>query len=237
MFKLNTQRRLISLIAVFSAIELVLGILVQTTSSHLNTVVSFLAVVLACAFATLMLARTRDYLFTQLGLLFTVFADLFLVVLEPMNREAGMVFFALAQICYFLKIYSLQESKRLKNAHLIARLSAIVVALLLTVIVLGDKTDFLSLISLFYYANLVTSIVFAFMSGKKMLVFAIALTLFAMCDAVIGLSTMAELYISVTEGSLLYAIIHPGFNLAWIFYVPSQALIAISLACDRLKKC
>lgn len=234
---LKTQKRLISSIAVFSAIELTLGILVQTTSSTFNTVVSFLSVVIACAFVALAFSKTTTYLFTQIALVCTVFADLFLVVLTPINREAGMVFFALAQICYFLRIYFEQDSKKLKNAHIIARLSAIIVALSATVIVLKDKTDFLSLISLFYYANLITSIVFAFINGKKSLVFAIGLVLFAMCDALIGLSTMADLYISVAEGTLLYSIIHPSFDLAWVFYVPSQALIAISVACDKLKKC
>ena len=72
------------------------------------------------------------------------------------------------------------------------------------------------------------------MAGRKMLVFAIGLAFFALCDASVGLSTMAELYIKVSEGSVLYSIIHPGFNLAWVFYVPSQALIAISLATSKL---
>lgn len=218
---------------VFLAIELVLFVLVQTASGTANTVVSFGVVVLSCLFALLMCEKSIDYALTQGALVATVMADLFLVVLEPMNREAGMVFFSIAQICYFVKIYLCQDKKR-RTAHLFVRLGVIIVALVATVLVLGEDTDFLSLISLFYYANLITSVVFALMEKRKMLIFAIGLVLFAMCDAVIGLSTMAELYIPVSEGGLLYSIIHPGFNLAWIFYVPSQALISYSLAHKRL---
>lgn len=224
----NHKRSFISLVALFSATELLLGILVQLTSGTLNTVVSFLVVVFACVFAFVAFSRERDYLYTQIALFATVMADLFLVVITPTYRVAGMVFFSIAQIFYFLRIYNEEKSHTIRRVHLIVRGSVIAIALLATIIVLKEKNDFLSLISLFYYANLLTSLVFAFLEGKRMLVLAIGLACFAMCDAVIGLSTMAELYIAVEEGSLLYSIIHPGFNLAWIFYVPSQALISIS---------
>ncbi|MBQ7411704.1 MAG: hypothetical protein IJW10_02210 [Clostridia bacterium] len=235
MLKLKNHRTLlISLIIGFALVELVLGILVQTTVGVAETVVSFSAVALACLFGCLMCEKSKDYLFTQIGLCFTVFADLCLVVADPIQREWGMVFFSITQIAYFVKIYLNQHTPSLKRAHLIARGCAILVALVATCVVLRDKTDFLSLISLFYYANLIVSLVFAFMAGRKMLVFAIGLAFFALCDASVGLSTMAELYIKVSEGSVLYSIIHPGFNLAWVFYVPSQALIAISLATSKL---
>ena len=230
----NHQALLASLIIAFALIELVLGVLVQTTGGSAETAVSFGAVALACLFGGLMCEKSKDYLFTQAGLCFTVLADLCLVVADPIQREWGMVFFSITQIAYFIKIYLNQDSDRQKRIHLIVRASAIVVAIVATCVVLREKTDFLSLISLFYYANLLVSLVFAFMSGRKMLVFAIGLACFALCDASVGLSTMAELYIKVSEGSVLYSIIHPGFNLAWIFYVPSQALIALSLALPKL---
>jgi hypothetical protein len=60
------------------------------------------------------------------------------------------------------------------------------------------------------------------------------LALFICCDVCIGLS-LIEGYLPLSKGSLLYHLAHPGFNLAWVFYVPSQALLALSLLPGKLK--
>jgi hypothetical protein len=36
-------------------------------------------------------------------------------------------------------------------------------------------------------------------------------------------------YLTVEKGSLIDRINHPGFDLAWAFYLPSQMLLAVSL--------
>lgn len=226
---LNTRNRLINAAIIFSFLELALGIMVQTTSGMLNTTVSFAAIVLACAFAALMFTRTRDYVLTQLALVCTVFADLFLVVMSNPQRELAMLFFSVTQICYFLRIYFNQSERIHRKIHLILRICIIVVALTLTVIILKEKTDFLSLISLFYYANLVMNVVFAFTQIKKNIIFPIGLFLFAMCDMFIGFGVLGELYFILEKGTLLYWLANPGFNLAWVFYVPSQACLSLSL--------
>ena len=146
-----------------------------------------------------------------------------------MLQLPAMIFFSITQICYFLRLYLNQANSHNKRLHLIFRALSIVVALTLTIIVLKDKTDALSLVSLFYYANLIFNIIIAFAQFKKCPVLAIGLLLFLMCDTVIGLNIMANSYISDAKDSLIYRILNPGFNLAWIFYVPSQTLIAISL--------
>ncbi len=100
---------------------------------------------------------------------------------------------------------------------------------------LGDATDPLSLVSLFYYANLLVNIVVAFIQMKRSPLFAIGLLLFLMCDTVIGLNVMAELYIPSFSESGLYAVLNPEFNLAWAFYVPSQTIITLSLIESHIK--
>ena len=47
---------------------------------------------------------------------------------------------------------------------------------------------------------------------------------------------MANEYIAIPKESFLWTLLHPGFDLAWAFYVPSQTLIALSLLPDRIKK-
>ena len=41
---------------------------------------------------------------------------------------------------------------------------------------------------------------------------------------------MMDSYISVSTQSFIYKLLDVDFNLAWVFYVPSQTLIGLSLA-------
>jgi hypothetical protein len=157
----------------------------------------------------------------------TVCADIFLVVLNPRIQLPAMFFFSITQICYFLRIY-FNEDLKTRRLHIIIRLIVIVIALSTTALVLKDKTDFLSLISLFYYANLIMNIVFSFICQKKSILFSLGLILFACCDLLVGFNIMSGAYIDLNPGTFFYFLAHPGFNLAWIFYVPSQVLIAVS---------
>ena len=216
-------------ILIFIIIELLLTIFVQLTSGVLNTIVSFSAVV--CAFLYSLLNFNKNNILIIIGLFTTVCADVFLVVIDPMKQNLAMCFFAITQICYFLYIYN-SQNKFQQKIHIIIRIIIIVISLISTTLVLKDNTDFLSLISLFYYANLVVNIIFAFIIKNKKTLLIMGLILFACCDFVIGISIMGESYLSLKEGTMLYFIANPGFNLAWIFYVPSQTLIALCIKKD-----
>ena len=222
-------------IIAFLLCEAVLGILVQTSKGKAVVVVSYASVVLACLFAALFFEKTWKYALTQAGLICTVLADWFLVVSSPMKQLPAMVFFSITQLCYFLRLYLSQSDKKQRQVHCLVRAVAVAVALSATVIVLKGKTDALSLVSLFYYANLLVNILFAFIQFKTSSSLAIGLALFAMCDTLIGLDVMADSYIEIDESSFIYKILHSGINLAWIFYVPSQSLIAVSLAKTKNK--
>lgn len=224
---LNGKPALRYAVLLFVAAELVLGILVQTTSGTACKVVSFSSVVLACLFYLLLFEKNCKYIFTQIGLILTVCADVFLVLLDARQKLVAMIFFSLAQLAYGRRIYLYSEGDGIRRAHIIARGSAVALSLLITLIVLGEGCDSLSLVSMFYYANLLTNVVFAFLDGRRSLPFAIGLLLFSMCDALIGLSLL-DAYLPIAEGSLIYRITHTGINLAWMFYVPSQTLIAVS---------
>lgn len=219
-------------ILIFAVFELILSILVQLTNGTINTIVSFSSVVIAFIFGFINLKKYNKFII--LGLFTTVCADIFLVVLEPMKQNLAMCFFSITQICYFIYIYVNQEKTK-QRLHIFVRSLIVIIALILTILVLKGNTDFLSLISLFYYANLIVNIIFSFIVKKINIYLIIGLILFACCDLAIGLSIMSDSYISLKEGSVLYFIANPGFNLAWIFYVPSQTLIALSAKKDYTK--
>lgn len=218
---------------IFILIELVLTVLVQLISGVSNTVVSFLAIVIAFLFPLLFIKKSYSYIYTQIGLLCTVFADLFLVVITPVYKIPAMIFFSITQICYFLKILYNQKILKIRLLHIITRSITIIIAIVITIIVLKDKTDFLSIISIFYYANLIINIIFSFMTNQKSIIFSIGLILFACCDLLIGMSVLNDSYIKIPENSLLHLLVNTGFNLAWLFYVPSQTLISISQLNDK----
>ncbi|MBO5312794.1 MAG: hypothetical protein J6B29_02400 [Clostridia bacterium] len=226
---LNNSKFKLPLVSVFLCLELALGILVQTAPADAVRWVSFSCVLLACLFCLLFWERSPLFILTQVGLICTVFADVFLVVLEPIIQLPAMVFFSVTQTCYATRLYLCQETQNVRRVHLILRISITLMALLLTVIVLGKGTDALSLVSLFYYANLILNVIFAFTMVKKCPLFALGLLLFLLCDTVIGLNVMADSYITDAQNSFILKLIDVDFNLAWVFYVPSQALISISL--------
>lgn len=146
-----------------------------------------------------------------------------------------MLFFSVTQLSYFLRLYLYDENKYRRAWHIGIRAAASILAVAATFIVLGQSADSVAVVSMFYYANLIINIVFAFIQLEKPGIFAIGLLLFAMCDAVIGFSFL-DGYLPIPEGSFIYKIIYPGFDLAWAFYLPSQILLAISLLPRRIKK-
>lgn len=227
---LKTKKSKIISLTIFLLIQAVFLLLVVITGDG-----NFSVVVISALFVTLSFSKTRSYLFTQIALVTTVCADIFLVVIEPMIQLPAMIFFSITQISYFLRIFFETNNKLERKIHLIIRVLLSVLILIVTLAVLRQNTDALSLVSMFYYTNLVLNVVFAFIHFKKSPFFAIGLLLFFFCDTIIGFDIMADDYLT---GSLVEWVnnIFKGANWAWIFYVPSQALIATSLIKFNKKK-
>ncbi len=219
---------------IFIFTELLLSFGVHLTSGRTNDFISVGAIFAAFVFAFFFFDKENDYYLVQTGLFCTFMADVFLLIAEPHNQTLSMLFFSVTQMCYFVRLY-LRDEKH-KAAHLTLRISVTVIALIATCVVLGEKTDPLSLISLFYFANLSVNVIWAFVEYRTSRLFGAGLLLFLLCDICVGLSVMSADYIPVGEDSFLYFLIHPGFNLAWSFYIPSQVLIVLSLAEDKIKK-
>lgn len=235
MFLVRNKTALCIFSAVFLAVEIVLGVLLQISSGREAVAYSYTAVVLACLFVVLFLERSRSYLFTQIALFFTVCADYFLVWSEAEKKLPAMLFFSMVQIAYFLRICYEDENQKRKKAHLLLRGSVSGFALLLTWGVLGDGADALAFVSMFYYANLLMNLVFSAIQFRTQWILAIGFFLFLLCDTVIGLSALND-YLPMVEDSWLYTLLHPDFNLAWVFYLPSQTCLALSLLPKRLSK-
>lgn len=216
------------LITIFIILQIILAILAQTTSGLLNTIILYSIVVLAFLWPFLFFVKSNDFIYTIIGLLFTLGADFFLVILDPIIEIPAMICFSITQICYFLKIYTFQKDKE-KRVHLIVRIILIITVIVFTIILLAGQVDLLTLLSAFYYANLLCNIIFAFTQYKKSILFPIGLLLFALCDLQVGLNYLNDYYLSLDYIPLFNLLFNSSLNIAWIFYAPSQMLISLSI--------
>ena len=220
------------LFAFFILFEMGIWLTIQCPLSHGGNILRFTSVALAFFFSLLSFAkwdgmRAKKTYLLQCGLLTTVCADVCLVLLTPMERLGGMVFFCFTQLFYLLYLFSQQTDAREKKIHLIVRLSLTCVLPLLALCVLGDGTDLLSILSVIYYANLIVNICFSARIKRGTLLLLIGLISFALCDLFVGLGTLCELYLDVEKTSFIYRITHTSMDVIWFFYIPSQTLISL----------
>ena len=211
----------------FLALEAALFILIQLWSFGLTDIFCFSSVLLAFLFSIFFARRSVNSVLLTLGLAFTVCADVFLVLFPDLSKELAMIFFNAVQICY-LFIVLRGSNIEMRKVSLIFRAALISIATVSAALILRDGFDFLAAISVIYFSNLFLNAVFSFSLEKKHLIFSIGLVLFIFCDIFVGLSVLSSDYLFASEASLLYKLTHTGINLVWLFYLPSQSLIAIS---------
>jgi hypothetical protein len=176
----------------------------------------------------------------QAGLLFTVIADLFLLVLDS-HYFYGVVFFIIVQQIYAIKLEFAQKqdnyNKRfllhLALMRLLLQIS-VAVAVCLIVFCLGMKPDALLAASAFYFASIFYNVLFSVRVSLKnkwnrnYLRFAVGMLLFLLCDINVGIFNLSD-FISLPftqQYSVFYSI---SSVLMWVFYAPAQILIALSI--------
>ena len=151
-----------------------------------------------------------------------------------MKQLPAMIFFLGAQILYAARLY-LIAGKTERRVQLILRVALCAVIVGVTLVVLAKNTDALAIVSMLYYAQLILNVAFAFVKFHSRAMLAVGFLLFLLCDTVIGLDLING-YLPISPDALLYKIIRPGFNLAWVFYLPSQVVLSLSLLPKKLKK-
>lgn len=239
---IKNKKLLLIFSSVFLTVMAVLGYLLQTHQDKTSINLRYTSIIFAFLFCVLFAEKTLSYLFTQLALLCTVGADYFLVYIineaNPLTEKQqlpAMIFFSAAQLAYSLRLYFEDESKTRRLAHIISRAALSVVAVAATFIVLGKNVNAVAVISVFYYANLFLNFVFSCFLVKKNPLLAVGFLLFILCDTVIGL-TLLKNFVTVSPDAFFYKFLYPSFDLCWAFYLPSQALLAVSLLPNSLAK-
>ena len=177
--------------------------------------------IILCFFYVLFLLSKEvdkiDALVVRVALFFTLFADTCLIWLG--NWEAGVASFVLVQICYFYRLNKGRTKTILVNVilfgiiHFIVNISIVEVPM---VLILAE----------FYGVCLVRNTwdVF-FVSQNRM--FRVGLVLFLLCDVCVALRNLS-MFVPVTNGMVELAV-SVASVLIWVFYLPSQVAIALSV--------
>ncbi len=216
---------------IFIALQAVLFPLIQLLPAGGSACFSYIAIILAAGYAVLTyFTSDRGGMPVRLGLFFTLGADWFLVICDERELE-GVVFFTAVQMCYFIYLMAREDSTRVRIFNAVSRIVLIGAVLSAAYAVLGDGLDALATVSILYYCNLVVNTVFAFVDFSEMRVLAVGLLLFCLCDLCIGLDVMASEYLDIPAlDGVFYG---RYYNLPWVFYQPSQTLIALHLYYDN----
>jgi len=199
----------------------------------LVNVFEYVSILLSLSFSLFVFLKKRS-IFTLLifiALIFTAIADTFLVFLNSYlnvtTQTIAMISFSLCQLTYFILIWNITQNSRERFLNLLIRTFFFLGLEVAAVSILGSSYNFLIFVSLFYFSQLVTNIIFAFLHIKINLFLAIGLLLFIGCDIFIGLSTLCDIF-ALSQSHFLYIFAHLPFNFAWFFYLPSQVLLSSS---------
>lgn len=215
------------LIALASLIifELIMFILILFVPNNHTYILCYVSVIAVFLVALIYAFFKKEYLIPT-ALLFTLIADLFLVLIGAAEvRVYGMFFFMIVQFIY--GYYLLINDKDHLKISIIIRLVINVILITAGILVLKDNTDFLSMFSVIYLANIISNIIACFLNLKKYYLLLIGLFLFLLCDVYTGLVIADGTYLTYKEGGILYSLVNANFNFTWFFYIPSQTIIAI----------
>jgi len=173
--------------------------------------IKYAGVLLCLGFSLLCAARGGDRL-TAPALAITAGADWFLLVRND-HYALGILLFLCVQTVYFIRL-RLAGTVR---AYFLR--SGLALGAGLAVYAAGMASP-VNLLAALYFSQLLSNAVLAWtLEGKRWRLFALGLALFVGCDTCVGL------FNALPGSSPLYPAVSVGM---WLFYLPSQVLIALS---------
>lgn len=180
-------------------------------------------------------------IYLLMGLVFTVIADLFLLVLNS-NYQLGVFSFIIVQFLYGtkLEIEKIESSNQIAISHVLKRvirhriLPCIIITTGISIIflLLNTQQVIFLIMTTFYFVSILFNTLDALRLAanqshiRKHLLFAAGMILFVLCDINVGLYNMKD-YLMIPEklDEILQSL---SSLLMWTFYAPSQVLIALS---------
>ena len=223
-----TKKKSIPLI-LFILIHLILYLFIyafKIITGKTETIADYIVVISCFLFSLvyLIIKRNSNTLIFVIAFLFTILADTNLLILYD-NYELGILAFIIVQFAYFWYILKNMYTKDNYSYLIAIRLITIVIGVIASLIVQTDKL--LVCLVIIYISNLVINLIISIIPRKRNLLFSLGLFLFLLCDICVGCYNIGDI-IDISNTSLFYKIANLPFNIAWLFYHPSQVLLAIS---------
>ena len=193
-------------------------------SGQLCRLFEYALVVLCVGYAWACRSGDLGGLLAFLALLFTAGADLFLVALKEAQWIPGLALFCFVQLLWALRLLRMEEGRR-RFVHGVTWASLCGIALIV-VIIAARGGDAVLLLSTVYASLLLTTVFFSWLTPQNRL-FTLGMSLFLCCDIFVAVNN-AALYLDLDAYPLLKTLHDIRFNMMWLFYGPSQMLLALS---------
>ncbi len=193
--------------------------------------IKFICIIL-CFIITLLTGKDslskRDLFLLQIGLFFTVIADYFFLIEH--KYTLGVLSFCIVQIIYSIR-HDIQKKDVTIRNYMIIFLTVFSSYLIINTFII--KIDLLFVVGFYYSMALITSVAKAIKARKNNLypypnkhMIAWGMILFLLCDINVGLANITKV-VNLSQ-SLLKTFLDKSFLLIWLFYLPSQVLLALS---------
>lgn len=222
----------IILTSIFIACEIAFFIILNFTSIPAS-IPSFCSIVLCFVFVIFFDVRKQDINLLQIALFFTMISDMFLILFRGFQVIA-MISFTIVQITYAVRLLNYSDSKKENIINLCLRVILTILVEILVLAVFLKSFDWLLFICSIYATNFLVNIVFSFIHIRSNFIFPFALVLFLICDFFVAIDC-ASPYIDLSGNAFFAKIFALPFSLAWVFYLPAQVLLALSLFTTKKK--
>ena len=213
---------------IFLAVEAILFCIFVTMdvmNMPAENIVKYIAIALV-GIMGLRAGKQRDNIVVTAALLFTMLADIFLILIG--NFVAGVCVFICVQTCYTIR-FSFMSGKPLVGELLKRLLPGLILGGLATYF-LGINVGIIVAYACSFAVNFVHGFELHILKpSPRHLRFAIGLLLFACCDICVGIHNLKP-------GFMTEQMIRNAEVMTWIFYLPSQLLILSTTDALSFKK-
>ena len=163
-----------------------------------------------------------DVSLLSIGLVFTLISDYFLLVANS-NFEVGVTTFIFAQLSYFARYIFINKYSRYQIVTF-STIRLVLPVIGIIVLVSIKELSLLYVLVVIYFIQLLMNFVEAilmFIKDKKIssLLLGLGFLLFIGCDICVGLANIGY---------------NEMYNISWVFYAPSQLLIASHFVLNKL---
>lgn len=235
-YKLKVSIFLIIEILMYS-IFLTHDVLVKTNHNFSNCI-KYMSIIVCFLFVISERNKNRlDKNLLMTGMFFTLCADWFLLLHE--DYTIGVSFFIVVQFLYMLRIENLsdRQDNSMKCNRILYKIGFNILFVTLALIIasfLKLNLDILLVIILYYFASIVNNTICALylsihnQSQWQYTIFAIGMVLFLLCDINVGIYNIKDFL--MVDHMLIDRISHISAIAMWLFYLPSQVCISLSIS-------